>query len=248
MIIDAHAHLGHDYVFDEDIYEETLLYYFNKYEVDYAIIQPFIPRPYPDETAKIHDKIFDLCKKNKNRFFGMASINPHFIADDYDTELVRCIKKLGFVGVKITPVGHAAHPAFESCMHAYSVCQELDIPVMVHTGADISFANPLNLLEPAKSFPKVKFIMAHSGSDILFDSALFIAEQCNNVYLEPSWLNIYSLKLAVEKLGPQRIMFASDMPMNIPVEIAKFKAMTEDPGVLDQLLYKTAQEVFKLDL
>ncbi len=248
MIIDTHAHYGHDYVFDEDNYDDTLLYYYNKYKIDYAIIQPSIPRPYIDETAKIHDEIYNLCQKHNNRFFGMASINPLFKPEDYDAELTRCIKKLGFVGVKITPIGHAAHPALESCLHVYEICRSLKIPVMIHTGSDISFANPINILAPAKAFPDIKFILAHAGGDILFTAALYVAEICNNVYLEPSFLNIYALKSAIDKIGPDRVMFSSDMPMNVPVELVKYRTITEDSVVLDKLFYKTALEVFKLNL
>ena len=37
-IVDAHAHLGHDYVFDEESTEEKLLYYYDKYEVTGAVV------------------------------------------------------------------------------------------------------------------------------------------------------------------------------------------------------------------
>jgi len=246
MIIDTHAHYGHDYVFDEDNSIETLLYYCNKYGIDHAIIQPSIPRPYIEETAKIHNDIYAICQKYKGLFFGMAAINPHFKPEDYDAELTRCVKNLGFVGVKITPIGHAANPALESCMHVYEICRTLGIPVMIHTGVDTSFANPINLLAPARAFTDVKFIMAHAGAGIMFTTALYVAELCSNVYLEPSWLDIYSLKTAIDKIGSERIMFSSDMPMNIPVELAKYRAVTEDLAVLDQLFYKTALEVFQL--
>jgi len=248
MIIDAHAHYGHDYVFDEDNYDDTLLYWYDTYGIQHAVIQPSVPRPYIEDTAKVHDEIYELCKKHGGRFFGMASIHPHFRPEDYDAELVRCIKTLGFVGVKITPIGHAAHPALESCMHAYETCAALDIPVMIHTGDGLPFSDPMNLLKPAKSFPGVKFIMAHAGSDAMFAAALYVSEMCPNVYLEPSWLNIYNLKRAIACIGPGRIMFSSDMPLNVPVELAKYQTATDDPAILDQLFYKTANEVFRLNL
>ena len=40
-IIDVHAHLGYDYVFDEESTEENLLYYYDRYGVTGAIVQPF---------------------------------------------------------------------------------------------------------------------------------------------------------------------------------------------------------------
>ena len=57
MIIDAHAHLGHDYVFDEEITEEELITQYRKDHVDGAIIQPFISRPYIEETKAYNSRI-----------------------------------------------------------------------------------------------------------------------------------------------------------------------------------------------
>lgn len=248
MIIDAHAHYGHDHVFDEDNSIETLVQWCDRYNIDHAIIQPSIPRPYIGETAKVHNEIHAICGQSDGRFFGMASINPHFKPDEYDQELRRCVRELGFVSVKITPIGHAANPSSVDCMHAYEICEALGIPVMIHTGAGAPFADPLNMLAPAKAFPRVKFVMAHAGTDSMFAAALYVARLCGNVYLEPSWLNVYSLKEAVEELGADRVMFASDMPMNIPVELAKYHAITDDPSVLSQLLSGTAAHVFGLNL
>lgn len=98
MIIDAHAHLGYDYVFDTEKNEEELLGYYNECGVDGAIIQPFISRPYLEDTAQVHDRIHELCIKHPGRFWGMASINPHLRPEEYEREATRCVKELGFVG------------------------------------------------------------------------------------------------------------------------------------------------------
>lgn len=248
MIIDAHAHYGHDYVFDEDNFEDTLVEWSDRCSIDYTIVQPSIPRPYIKDTIEVHNKIYELCKKYNGRFIGMASITPHFKPQDYDREITRCIKELGFVGVKITPLGHSAHPGLKSCEHVYEMCRVLQIPVMIHTGLGTPFADPFHILAPAKVFTDVKFIIAHAGSDTLFHTALYVSEECPNVYLEPSWLNIYYLKQAIDRIGPERIMFSSDMPMNIPVELTKYRAVTKDAEVLEQLLYLTAKNVFNLKI
>lgn len=249
MIIDTHAHYGYDdVVYDEDVSEEEILYYCNLCKIDYTIIQPEATRPYIEETMKAHDQIFELCHKYENRFFGMASINPHFKRDDYDRELIRCIKELGFVGVKIMPIVHSIHPSSKDAMHVYEISESLNIPVMVHTGLGAPFADPISMIEAIQAFPKIHFIIAHAGGDMMFQQALYIAKEFKNVYLEPSWLNVYNLMAALKALGAGRIMFSSDMPANIPVELAKYHVLTNDQGVLDQLLFKTAKEVFNLKI
>lgn len=246
MIIDVHAHLGYDFVFDEEITEDYLISWTDKYKIDISIVQPMICRPYLEDTMEVHDRIYRLMCKYPGRFLGMASINPHFRPEDYRAELTRCVKELGFKGVKITPIAHAAHPGSRDCMYVYEMCRELAIPVMIHSGSGIPFSDPLNVINAAAAFKDVKFILAHAGSDLAFHQALYVARSNENVYLEPSWLNVLNLKAAVQLLGPGKIMFSSDMPENIPVELEKYRTAFEDDTVLEQLFYRTAKFVFGL--
>lgn len=248
MIIDAHAHLGHDYVFDEESSEQELIRYYDKYKVDGAIIQPFINRPYIKDTRQIHNRIFKFCSRFSGRFWGMASINPHFSPGDYEKEAKRCVKELGFVGVKITPIAHAVHPASRDGIHAFEVARELGIPMMVHTGSGAPFADPISLVEVLQSFRDVKTILAHAGSDLFFQQALYIATEFDNVYLEPSWLSILNLRKAINQIGVDRIMFSSDHAINAPVELAKYKTLIENQDDLKRVLSGTAIEVFNLSI
>jgi len=248
MIIDSHAHLGHDFVFDEKSTEEELIDYYQEYNVSGAIVQPFINRPYIEDTRKIHNRIGDFCKQATGYFFGMASINPHFRPEDYEKEATRCIKELGFVAIKITPIAHAAHPATVDGRHVFSVAKELGVPVMVHTGAGIPFADPASLFSVVKDFPQLKIILAHAGSDMFFQQALYLASEYKNVYLEPSWLNILNTRKIIKEVGVQKIMFSSDHAINIPVELIKYQTLIKDKKRLQRVLAGTAIEVFELDL
>jgi len=51
-----------------------------------------------------------LTKKYPDRFYGMASLNPHCGKDFYWAEMRRCMKELGFVGNQ----DHAHRPCGES--------------------------------------------------------------------------------------------------------------------------------------
>ena len=107
MIIDVHAHLGEDCVFDIHQDEAELLTAYDRCGVDKAVIQPFVYRPYLEDMRASHDRIAAFCKANPGRIYGMASINPHFRHEDYEAEAERCIRELGFVGLKITTIGTA---------------------------------------------------------------------------------------------------------------------------------------------
>ena len=248
MIIDVHTHLGFDHCYGTDNPEAEFLYYQDLCKIDHAIIQPAVPLSHIEENAAIHDKIYDFCKQHNGRFFGMASISPHFRPEVYEKELVRCVKELGFLGVKITPAGHGINPAIKDIHYIYEICRDLDIPVMIHTGSGTPFADAINIYDIAKKFKDVKFIIAHAGGEACHGSAIHVAKLCENVYLEPSWLMILSLLGDIKAIGAERIMFSTDLALNAPVEIAKYNALPITEEEREWLFCKTAKSVFKLNV
>ncbi len=248
MIIDVHAHLGFDHCYGTPNTEEQLIYWQDKCKIDHAIIQPGVPLSHIEENAAMHDEIYDLCQRYKGRFYGMASISPHFRPDVYEKELRRCVQELGFVGVKITPAGHGINPSIKDIWYIYELCEELDIPVMIHTGSGTPFADAINVYEPAKNFPNVRFIIAHAGGESTSATCMHVAELCPNVYIEPSWLCVYLILGAVKKFGANRIMFSTDLAMNGPVELAKYNTLPITEEEREWLFWKTANEVFKLNI
>jgi predicted TIM-barrel fold metal-dependent hydrolase len=246
VIIDAHAHLGEDVVFDEAQDEKILIETYKENGIDGAIVQPFVPRPYLDDTRAIHDRIAKLCKDYPGKFWGMVSMNPHHRPDDVETEITRCIKQLGFVGIKITPIGHAVNPSSKDAFTIYEIAKILDVPVMIHTGAGTPFADPMSCEKAIRSFPSVKFILAHAGSNLMQTSAKFLAKLYDNTYLEPSWIPVINIKAMVDEIGASKIMFSSDMAENVPMELLKYRLAIKNKDDLETIFSKTAIDVFNL--
>lgn len=246
MILDAHAHLGHDVVFDEESTEDELLSWHERCHITGAVIQPFISRPYLEDTFAAHNRVAVLCQKYPGRYFGMASINPHMRPEEYNREAERCVRELGFVGIKLTPIAHAVHPASADGRHVFEVAAELNVPVMVHTGAGIPFADPAGLESVVADYSKVPIVLAHAGTDLFFTQALALARRYEHVYLEPSWLSILNLRKALKTIGPSKIMFSSDHALNIPVELTKYTTLLPSGDALKQVLSGTAVDVFAL--
>lgn len=246
MIIDAHAHLGYDVVFDEEATEEGLISSYHRFGVDGAVVQPFVCRPYIEDTRSIHDRIAAFAAKYPGRFWGMASINPHFRPEEYEKEATRCIRELGFVGIKLTPIAHAVHPGTQDGRHVFEMARGLGVPVMVHTGAGTPFADPASLFDVAESFRDVRIVLAHAGTDLLSQQAVYLARRWENVYLEPSWLSILNTRNMLKVLGAEKVMFSSDHAINVPVELAKYQTLLGNGSELERVLSGTAIEVFGL--
>ena len=246
-IINAHVHLGTDVVFDEACDEAELLTS-ARYGVTSSIVQPFICRPYLEDTRAVHDRIAALCAAHPGEFYGMASVNPHFRPEDYAEEVTRCVRELGFVGVKVTPIAHAADPQSKDVAFVFETARALGIPVMVHTGSGVPFSDPFRLVRLAEAFHDVPLVVAHAGTDLFFSQALYLAEKFEQVYLEPSWLSVLCLRTALRKAGAGKIMFSSDHVVNIPVELAKYGTLLpEGSREREQVMFRTANDVFRLE-
>ncbi|MFQ5998221.1 MAG: amidohydrolase family protein, partial [Candidatus Bathyarchaeia archaeon] len=139
MIIDSHSHLGSCRVFDLDTSEQELLSTMANNGITTNIVQPYPGAP---NVKEVHNRIGKLAKENPGKIFGLASLNPHMNEDEYNEEVERVVKDLGFVAVKIHTIGHAVNPLGRSADKVFKAAKKLGIPVMVHTGPGVPFSLP----------------------------------------------------------------------------------------------------------
>jgi predicted TIM-barrel fold metal-dependent hydrolase len=233
-VVDCHAHLGYDHVFDHDFSEQDLLRGYDECGVNGAIVQPALCRPYLDDVRAYHDAVADLCVRHPGRFWGMASMPPHFRPDDVTQELTRCVRELGFVGLKLTPIGHACSPASVDGLALFALAERLGVPLMVHTGSGIPFSAPVQLIPGIKRHPDLPVIVAHAGGEMCMAETLLLVPY-TNVWFEPSWLGSQSTARLLAAAGPERILFSSDHADNVPIEIAKYRSLAEG-AALERIL------------
>jgi predicted TIM-barrel fold metal-dependent hydrolase len=245
IVVDAHAHLGYDYVFEHDFNLQNLLEGIERNNIDVSIVQP--GTTFDLKTIlKQHNNIAKLSKKMQCRIFGMANPNPHLPRSKYYKELERCVKDLGFVGVKLHPLAHAVNPNSSTGRNVFEIASDLKIPIMVHTGSGIPWSLPSILTPMARDFSNLRIILAHSGGNLFSEEALLVAKNHPNIYLETSWTASSAIYRFCKVLGPDRIMFGSDHPENIPTELAKFRSIGLNQDELEWCLGKTAIKVFNI--
>jgi len=245
-IVDAHAHFGPCRVFGLNITEEELIKSMDDNGVEISLVQPFPGAPDP---VRIHDDIARLQEKYPGRIFGHASINPHQDEDFVRRELTRCVKELGFVVIKCHTIGHAVIPGSKDAAVLFETAKELKVPVMVHTGAaGMPFSSPTQLMPMAIKYPEIPIVLGHAGAGALTGDAIILASQFKNLYLETSWINTPDVKRAIDIVGADRVMMGSDLPVNLPVELAKYRsiAITEEERAAG--LGGAAIKLFKLPL
>ncbi len=251
MIIDSHLHLGTSMITTSNYKEADLLAALKKNGVDGAIV---LPLPGASDEKAAHDEIAACVKKYPGKLWGAITLNPH-VGDSYSTrrteqqffdEVERCVKKLKFVGIKLAPDTHCCAPNAPDADKVFRAAQEFDIPVISHTGLGIPNALPCLLIPPARKYPKVKIVMAHSGAYLFTPEAFVVAKECKNVWLETSWCAVHRIKQMIDEIGPERVMYGSDKMENIGPCLAQYREIGLSPAVLERVLSGTAREVYKL--
>jgi predicted TIM-barrel fold metal-dependent hydrolase len=243
MIIDTHQHLGRSMFSGVVTTEPELLAAMEQHGVDVLLV---MPQPTLDDIRRIHDQIAEVARRNAGRILGMASINPWLPEAEYAAEACRCVTELGFVAIKLHPLGHNIAPNHAECDKVFRLAGELRVPVIVHTGLGTPWSLPSLCISPALRYPQVPIILAHAGWGLYSSEAVVAAEVCPNIYLEPSWCPTYAALGMIRKLGSDRVLFGSDHLTNLPVELTKYRSIGLTEEELKAVLGETAKRVFGL--
>ncbi|MER7584607.1 amidohydrolase family protein [Kitasatospora sp. NPDC097691] len=237
MIIDSHVHAGEYYrhytaSFAEEMMattgmppqaltapEAALLAHMDEAGVDRAFLLAFDVRRI--EGFKVPNEfVAGICARHPDRFTGFASVDAG--TPGAAAELRHAVTELGLSGLKTAPCYLRMSPADPLWNDVYEVAQELDVPVLVHTGytpakkADPRYFSPRLLDRVATDFPGLRLILAHLGTPWT-DTALDLMSRHPRVYADLSIFSWYR---------PAATVAAA---------LAKARAL----GVLDRLLWGT---------
>ena len=243
-IIDTHCHLGVSKLSGLTITERDLLETMDEHGVDMALV---MPHAVTDDPVAAHDAVAELCQRHPQRFRGIVNLSPLWDEADYRREVTRCVRDLGFVALKLNPMQHLASPLMQNADQVFDAGADLGVPVIVHTGLGAPWALPSLCIPQARRHPELPIVLAHVGFAIYVDEAYVAASECDNIYLEPSWCTVYGLRGLIQKLGAERVLFGSDNPENVPVELAKYRAIHLSAEDLATCLGGTAIRVFQLE-
>lgn len=243
-VVDAHAHLGPDRLFGlPAVSAEELLAAMDRHGIQTALA---MPQPGVESPVAEHDSIAEAAARYPGRIFGIALPDLRGREDAYAREAERCVRDLGFVALKYHTAGHAVSPASALGRVPYEVASALGVPLMVHTGHQVPNALPSLAAARARELPDLTVVLAHAGMAPYAEDALEAARSNPRVYLEASWLPVYALRRAILEIGAERVLFGSDIPLNIPVEQAKLRALDLPDEDLARCFGGNAEQVFKL--
>lgn len=201
-----------------------------------------------------NEQVQEFCR-GRQKLIPFCDINP-YLHTDLGEELHRKVEEQGFRGVKLYPSYQHYYLNEPRMYPLYQAAQELDIPVLIHTGSSVfkgtrlKFSDPLHLDDVAVDFPRLNLIMAHSGRGFWYDRAFFLSKLHPNVYMELSGLPPAKLMTYFPELAQNtdKVIFGSDWP-GMPQIRRNMDAIAQLPlsaeGV-DKILGGTAARLLKL--
>lgn len=242
-IINAHIHLGGSFVTDSCYTEEQLLKNMEDNHIDGMVVLP-LAEPTPDNFEG-HNRIYRFAQQHPGKIWGVCDMHPRHPEEVYCNEVRRCVKELGFVALKLHPLLHGVNPMSGVADKAYRIADELNIPLMVHTGLGVTHS-PALYIKKAQQYPNLKIILCHAGTMDKANEAILAAQMCPNIYLEPSWCPSHYIERMIKTIGADRVIMGSDGLPSTAIELAKARNMNVSEEDREKFMGLNAIKVYNL--
>lgn len=245
----------------------------DKNGVDFAVVQAragFVS----------NDMVAESAKRYPSRMVALARVGHDQEAAGYhdDTgpareqapaELDRALGKLGMKGIGeifVRSMTNEIHPEkiARDLSGLMKVAEKYQVPIQFPTAwsqfpGGLFYGDPLWADEVAGRHPSVPVILTKMGRSIqtYFDSAMTVAMRNVNVYFDVVGTNPQHLRFAIDKLGPDRVMFGTDWSttwrwLSVPGTLHQIRLKVIDDAKLsdaerEQVQWKNAARLFKLE-
>lgn len=202
-----------------------------------------------------NDFVAECVAQAPERLVGIASVDLAYPMDGV-RELRRCVRQLGFKGLRQLPWLWQLPPDDRRYYPLYAECIELDIPFCLQVG----HAGPLMASEPgrpipyldhvAAEFPELRIVAGHIGYPWT-QEMIAMATKYPNVYIDTSAYkpSRYPPELVafMKSHGAKKVLFGSNHPMISPGScLAELDTLALDAEQKAAFLAGNATRVFAL--
>lgn len=203
-----------------------------------------------------NDEVARWASAAPTRFAALASVDLRKPMAAV-RELRRCVRELGFVGLRMLPWLWELPPNDRRYYPLYAECVELGVPFCTqvgHTGPlrTSETGRPIPYLDDvALDFPELVIVAGHIGYPWT-EEMIALARKYPNVYIDTS---AYTAKRYPPELvryltsgGAKKVLFGSNFPMILPQQaLAELDALGLDDATRAAFLEGNARRVFRLD-
>ena len=171
------------------------------------------------DTDPDNDAVLAACAGSAGRLLPFYFANPRRGGQPYRERAAE------FVGLEISPAVHGVQLADRRVAELVAVAGAAGHPVYIvclsRPGSGVA-----DLAALAERFAEVTFVLGHSGVGNIDFYAVDLVAPRPNVLVETSGGYTSVLRAALDRLGPDRVLFGSEYPLQHPsVELAKFAAL-----------------------
>lgn len=201
-----------------------------------------------------NEYVAGFCRGQDN-MIPFATVNPYMMTSPRK-ELARLVEDYGIRGLKLYPTYNCFYPNDPMLYPVYQKAEELQLPVMVHTGSSVftgsrlKYGDPMFLDDVAVDFPDLTVLMVHSGRGFWYDRAFFLARLHTNLYMEVAGLPPQRLMEYFPDLerNADKIVFGSDWPgvTSIKKNIEIIRSLPLAPATVEKILGGNAARILKI--
>ena len=230
-IIDSHTHVDQVEAWGWMDPPELIVRLIGEAGIDQAIVMTYRDAAGPDDPATLYIK--DAVARFPDKLIGYVRINPNAPAalDALDQAVVDFKMK----GLKLHPVSYVGFPYGEPTLRLMRRAAAYSMPVLFHTG-DEALALPEEVAEAARLCPEAQVILGHMGGYYHYEAALRMGIELPNLLVDTSAIPYpWMIRRAVDTLGAERVLFASDGPGCLPaleVEKVRLAGLDADEAAL----------------
>jgi uncharacterized protein len=227
-----------------------------------------------------NDLVADAANRHPDRLLALARVghdqeaagyheDPSAFREQAPEEIERCLTKL-----KMKGVGEIFIRSLTDEIHPERIARHLDglmkvvakhrVPIQFPTAwsqfpGGLFYGDPLWVDEVALRHPGVPIILTKMGRSIsrYFDSAMTVALRNVNIYFDVVGTSSDHLRLAVDKIGSERILFGTDWSatwrwISVPMSLHRLRMKVIDDARLPEsdrrnILSENAIRLFKLE-
>jgi uncharacterized protein len=239
---------------DGELPIETTLAAMDAAGVDFGLLTAWHS---PRDGAMIsNDEVAGWVAAHPDRFAGLAAV-PLDRPMEGVRELRRCVRELGFVGLRMLPWLWEVPPTDRRFYPLYAECVELGVPFCTQVG----HTGPLRPSEPGRpipyidqiaiDFPELRIVGGHIGYPWT-EEMVAVARKHEHVYIDTS---AYTSKRIPDELiaymrtggGSRKVLFGSNYPMIAPAAALEgLERLGLDAERTELYLHENARRVFSL--
>jgi predicted TIM-barrel fold metal-dependent hydrolase len=163
----------------------------------------------PKEQMLSHEDLLELIEPHPQLYLVGKVPLPAAQNAAYLRQLKRLIAAKNIIGIKLYPGYEPFYPNDKRYAKVYDLCEQFEIPVMLHTGdvmerGYLKYALPLHVDELATTRPALTIIICHMGNPWQLDTAA-VTFKNENVYADTAGLFYRRIDPGIEAFLHEKI-------------------------------------------